>query len=536
MNRSQQKWSDVMPVFVHILAWTTLLWMILLSLAMVITLNFSLRTNQERIDTILRSQAVSLASSISVRNACESGVCTRALVRYLDMIYETDDDLTSLTIANTDCIRVYHVEHDKIGLHFVGGDQYAALQGRQYFSDATGALGPQRRYFCPVLNDNGTVIGFVMAGTAVQRINELRNDIYHAYVRFAGILAILTVLFSLALAYILQSWLNTVSPNDLLRLYLTKSELLDSLDEGLLSLDGSGNIQFLNRSAEAMLDQRGDALIGKNVDSLIQDDGGNSLLLSPGDNKPTSFPNIMAAVPPLQSEKKQVSRVIILKDKTELFRQAEQLNGSRHIIESLRANNHEFMNRLQVISGLIQIGRYDDALEYISNQSTLNARSISPIMQKIYNPSVAALLLGKLPNARERDISVTLLSNSYLPQHSAFLSTADLVTVIGNLLENAIEAVNIQEQGKPRNIALQITEDTSGLFIEVSDSGVGIAPENVDKIFQSGFSTKAPEGRGIGMYLIDQIVTRNQGTIDVDTEVGCGTTFTLIFNKERTWK
>ena len=215
------------------------------------------------------------------------------------------------------------------------------------------------------------------------------------------------------------------------------------------------------------------------------------------------------------------------------MRQAEQLNGSRHIISALRANTHEFMNKLQVISGLLQIRRYDDALDYIGAISATQSELISPVLQCIQNHTVAALLLGKLTNTRELKIQMTLLEVSALPEHSLYLSTADLVTVLGNLTENAIEAIDAQTGDGPRSLVIQITEDDNGLLIMVSDTGTGIAPADLDRIYLSGYSTKAQEGRGVGMALIQEVVTRRQGSIEVDSEPGCGTTFTLIFNKKR---
>ena len=134
---------------------------------------------------------------------------------------------------------------------------------------------------------------------------------------------------------------------------------------------------------------------------------------------------------------------------------------------------------------------------------------------------------------RELDIQPTLLANSSLPEHSAYLSTEELVTVVGNLLENAIEAVDAQNGDRPRSVVAQITEDGTGLLIIVSDTGTGIPPEDLERIYTPGFSTKAPEGRGVGMSLVGEIVARRGGSIEADSEAGAGTTFTLIFNRKR---
>ena len=120
-----------------------------------------------------------------------------------------------------------------------------------------------------------------------------------------------------------------------------------------------------------------------------------------------------------------------------------------------------------------------------------------------------------------------------MPEHSSYLSTAELVTIVGNLLENAIEAVNAVADDRPRRIVLQITEDDRGLLLQVSDTGVGIPPEMLPRIFDRGFSTKAAEGRGYGMNLIHTIADRHGASLEVDSEPGDGTTITLICDRKR---
>ena len=274
-------------------------------------------------------------------------------------------------------------------------------------------------------------------------------------------------------------------------------------------------------------------MLGKSVNAVLRCQSGESLRNVEGENLATSRPSLLAGSVLMGSRESSTGQVLILKDKSEAVRRAEQLSGSRSMISALRANNHEFMNKLQVISGLLQMGRGQEALDYIGSVSASQAQSIGPVIQLIHNSNVAALILGKLNNTRELDIHMTLLTNSFLPEHSEYLSTAELVTIVGNLLENAIEAVNALPDQRTRRIVLQITEDETGLLVVVSDTGIGIPPEQLEHIFDSGFSTKATEGRGFGMNLIRNIADRHGASLEVDSEPDAGTTFTLIFNSKR---
>ncbi len=522
-----------MPYFIHAMTWIMLVWLVLISITLGLTLRYSLDTLQNKIDETLESVVCTLAETPVIRRTLEAGYCDPETFAYLDSLVSYTTDLEIISICDENAIRIYHINKERIGEHFVGGDEGRALAGERYFSDATGTMGYQHRYFSPVYGENQEILGFVMASTTQGRIQLLRSDISTTYMKLLLALTLCTILFSAGLALYLNSTLRGARPEDLLRTYLTQNDILNSLDEGLVSLDGEGIIRLVNQAAEQTLGQKEELLIGQQVDSILRTGEEESLLGVVGEDLTTSRPNLLVSSIRLDSSSRWSRQVLILKDKSDAFRRAEQLNGTRHIVSALRANNHEFMNKLQVISGLLQMGREQEALGYIGSVSATHAQIITPVMQLIHNPNVAALILGKLNNMRELDIHMTLLANSHLPEHSRYLTTRELVTVVGNLLENAIEAVNAVSGTGQRTIDLQITEDAQGLLILISDSGIGIPAEVRARIFDAGFSTKAAEGRGVGMNLIQSIVNRRQGTIEMDSEPGDGTTFTLIFNQER---
>lgn len=521
------------PYFVQALSWIMLVWFLLLGITLGLTLRYSMETLQNKIDEALQSTVITLAESRSVHRALETGACEEEMLEYLDAVVENTTDLDVITIADENSVRIYHIRRERIGQKFVGGDEARALAGERYFSDATGTMGYQHRFFSPVLDDNGFVIGFVMASTTHDRIKQLYRDISGTYLKLLLILTVCTLAFSAGLAIYLQRILRGARPEELVRTYLTQNDILNSLEEGLISLNAEGRVQMVNAAAIKTLGLREELLLNHPVDDLLRGNKGESLRDTTCENMLTNHPNVMVTSINLKTSNPWTRQVLILKDKSEAFRRAEQLNGTRHIVSALRANNHEYMNRIQVISGLLQMGRVQEAMGYIGEISATHAQIITPVMQLIHNANVAALILGKMNNLRELDIHFTLLANSCLPEHSRYLSTSELVSVVGNLLENAMEAVNAVSDDRSRTIDLQITEDDQGLLILISDSGVGIAPENIPYIHKAGFSTKAAEGRGVGMSLIMGIVEKREGSLEVDSELGAGTTFTLIFNKQR---
>lgn len=529
----KQKRGSTAPLFVQTMCWIMLLWFILLSITLGLTLRYSLDTLQDKIDDTLSSMVNTLSASPLVKQALRTGVCEPELIDYLDNLVIEMSDLDVISIADSDSIRVYHVNKTRIGEKFVGGDEGRALAGESYFSDATGTMGYQHRCFCPVFDADGTVLGFVMASTTQSRMDHLRNEIGATYGKLLLLLTVCSLIFSGCLAIYLNRVLRGARPEDVMRTYLTQNDVLNSLDEGLISLDTSGRVRLVNQAAEEALGKKEELLLGADVDSLLLTESGETLKGAEGENLPTSRPNILVNSLQVKNSSRWARQVLILKDKSELRRQAEQLGGTRHIVSALRANNHEFINKLQVIAGLLQMDRAEDALAYIGNVSAEHAQTIAPVMQLIHNANVAALLLGKLDNMRELNIRLTLLANSVLPEHSRYLSTHELVTVVGNLLENAIEAIDALPSGGERSVVFQITEDETGLLIVISDSGEGIREDVLPHIFEAGFSTKSDHGRGVGMNLIKTIADRHSGLVEVDSEPEAGTTFTLIFNEPR---
>lgn len=523
-----------LPLFWRLMVTIMACWFALLAIAFGVTLHYGLRTFENKVDEILLSCNRTLAENPSIRDMVREGVCTPEMALFLDDVVEFTEDLDYITIADANSIRIYHIDRSYVGLPFLGGDQDRALAGETYLSDAVaGHFGEQRRAFQPIFDDDGTVIGFVMSSATHERIELLRTEIYRTYINLFLLLTVCTLAFSAWLAVYLARNLRGVRPEDLIRTYLTQSDMLNALDEGLVSFDNSGRVRLVNAAAARMLGQREDLLVGRHVDELLLDEKGGSLRQLEGHTLRTSRPNVLAQKVQLPNSNLWARQVLILADKSEVMRYAEELGGTRHMLQTLRANTHEFLNRLQVISGLLQMGRVNDALDYIGSIASDHEHGITPVMQCIHNPNVGALILAKGSNMRELDIGMSLMRNSSLPQRSRYLSTNELVTVVGNLLENAMEAVNAVPAEALRSIVLQITEDEKGLLIMVSDTGVGIEPEALPHIYENGFSTKAKSGRGVGMALIKDITDRHGGSIDVDTEPGSGTTISIIFSRER---
>ena len=212
------------------------------------------------------------------------------------------------------------------------------------------------------------------------------------------------------------------------------------------------------------------------------------------------------------------------KIKKEFLAFTEDFEGTKFLVDSMRANNHDFTNKLHVILGLIQIGQYDKAVSYIQNISIIQRETISKVMNSIENPSFAALIVGKIARSSECNVKFILNEGSRLKNEDISIPSEALVTITGNLIDNALDSMNKDTSKNEKELSLGIYTRPGELLIIVKDTGTGIPDEIKEKIFENGFSTKGP-GRGIGLYHVKQLVSSLGGTITVESQVGTGTCF-----------
>lgn len=220
-----------------------------------------------------------------------------------------------------------------------------------------------------------------------------------------------------------------------------------------------------------------------------------------------------------------ICTTISKKIKKEFLSFTEDFEGTKFLVDSMRANNHDFTNKLHVILGLIQIGEYDKARNYIQNISIIQRETVSYVMHNICNSSLAALLIGKIARASECNVKFVFKENSRYSEEDIIIPSEALVTITGNLIDNALDSMN-RSSGENRLLTVGVFTKPGELLITVRDTGSGIADGFKEKIFDNGFSTKG-EGRGVGLYHTRQLIKTMGGEIFVESQVGNGACFTV---------
>lgn len=222
-----------------------------------------------------------------------------------------------------------------------------------------------------------------------------------------------------------------------------------------------------------------------------------------------------------------ICRVLSIKIKREFLAFTEDFEGTKFLVDSMRANNHDFTNKLHVILGLIQIGQYEKAVSYIENISIIQRETISKVMNSIENPSLAALVVGKIARASECNVRFTIKEGTSYKNDDITVPSEALVTITGNLIDNALDAMNMDSSNTDKELQFGVYTKDGELLIIVKDTGPGIPKENLEKIFENGFSTKGT-GRGIGLYHTKQLIESLGGKITVESQAGRGSCFMVI--------
>jgi two-component system, CitB family, sensor kinase len=440
-----------------------------------------------------------------------------------------------VVVGNKDGIRYSHPIPKRIGKKMVGGDNEIALSGEPSITEAIGSLGPAVRGKSPIINDNKEIIGLVSVGFLTTSINEIIWP-YKLKILLIGIFTLLIgIIGSTLIAKGVKRATHGLEPKEIGLLYKEKSAILEAIREGVIAINRDGDITMVNHTALEMLEMDTANLIGTNILKTIP----NSRLIDVISTGKSEFDeqmklgksNVVAnRVPIMDYNGNVLGAVATFRNKNELYRLNEELAQVKGYSEGLRAQTHEFSNKLYLISGLIQLGSYQEALDVITKESNVQRNFTQFIMKQISDPYIGGLLIGKFN--RSKELKVTFLIDPAstfkdIPQ------TADrqlLITIIGNLVDNAMEAA-VKKNGYESEVKICLSDTGKQLLIEVEDNGEGIPFSIANKLYQKGYSTKGKD-RGYGLYLIKQSVEQLNGELFYERTKSNTTLFTVIIPKE----
>jgi len=507
--------------------------------------------------------AEAVARSGTVVDAVQRPNPTKILQPYAESVkHATHTDF--VVVMATDRTRYTHPTLSLIGKPFVGTID-KALRGGTVIETHMGSLGESVRAVVPVRDEFGTVIALVSVGITTDAINQKLLSRAPAVLVPTALALLLAAAGSWLLSRRLRRQTHGLGPAEMTRMYEYHDAVLHSVREGLVVVDRTGRVTLVNDEARRLLDLPDDApvttlaLPGEVADLLTTPNdvrgradppttpndahGRADLPTTPSDARgradlPTTPSDahgraddqpvlvgdrvLVANQREIRSQGQTIGSVLTLRDHTELRALTGELDSVRGLTEALRAQAHEAANRLHTVLTMVELGRKDEALRLATAELAAAQQLTDQVVGALDEPALAALLLGKSAQAAERGVQLIVDDASRLDGER--LPSRDLLTVVGNLVDNALEAVAGTDP--PRTVTVLVVEEDGEVLVRVSDSGPGLPENDVAAAFQRGWSTKE-NGRGVGLSLVRQVADRHGGTYRVTQRPGGGAVVTI---------
>lgn len=448
--------------------------------------------------------------------------------KYTQEIQEVTD-VEFIVILDMQGLRLIHPDADKIGKPMEGGDGDRVLHGQTYLSSAKGSLGLSLRAFRPVINakhqQTGAVVVGLMSSNITRSVARVNQPIMSALT--------LALLVGIALAVVLANSIKKIlfglEPVAIARLLEERNALLESVREGILAIDQDARLTVINSEAKRILKLAGipTDILGHKVDEFIPQTRLPEILVSGEPELDYELDingiSILTNRVPLYVNGVISGAIATFRDMSEVRQMAEELTGVNRYVEALRSSAHEFLNKLHVINGLVHSNHHHALTSYLAEIIHDNQDEQETVHQLVRDPVLAAFLVSKFSRARELGVRFTLDISEPLPEIGDPKIAHHLVTLLGNLIDNGLDAVQTMDN---KEVTLRIAVLNEDWEMEISDTGPGITPEKIPEIFRRGYSTKG-ENRGIGLFLVSAVLDKLNGSMDVSGHPGQGMHFLI---------
>ncbi|MCB5907709.1 sensor histidine kinase [Streptomyces pinistramenti] len=432
-----------------------------------------------------------------------------------------------VVVMDTHGVRWSHTNTAEIG-HHVSTDPRRTLAGQEVRQIDTGTLGRSARAKVPLRDPGGAIVGAVSVGIAYDSVHGLLLSAIPGLLRYAGAALAVGVLAAVGVARSLRRRTHGVATADISALLDEREAMLHGIREGVVAFDRKGRIRLVNDEAGRLLGLGADAA-GRALDEVLPPGRTTDVLAGRVDGSDLLAVSGGRVLVANRVATRDGGAVVTLRDRTELELLGRELDSTQGLLDALRAQDHEHANQLHTVRGLLELGRYDTAVEFVAEVASAHRASAEQIAERVHDPLLSALLVGKAAIAAERGVALRISPATLLPD--TVVDPRDLVTVLGNLIDNALDATAEHRCAEPFVEAELRAEGTTAV-VRVSDTGPGVPPEMRERIFAEGWSTKSvtvsSRGRGIGLALVRRLSERYGGMARVTARAGGGAVFTVV--------
>ncbi|TWT25247.1 sensor histidine kinase [Planomicrobium sp. CPCC 101110] len=515
------------------------------SLILAVVLVMGVFLNYFMTDTLeaqLGEQALSVAESIALNPAIALAFSEddpAAIIQPLVSPIQQSIDAEFIVVGNMDEIRYSHPNPGQIGQKMVGEDNARALFfGETYLSKATGSLGNSLRAKVPIYSDD-KIIGVVSVGFLADDIQTLIGNYNKELWLMLLSIGLVAALAAIGIASYLKHKLHGLEPEEISRLLLQKETILQSTHEGIIAVNSKGQITLLNHMAQQLLfggDASADKLIGEPIGRVLPTSDLPEILATQKSHYDKEHRYGGHAVyvnsGPIFYENTLIGAVSTFRNKTEIDQLTKELSQVKQYANALRAQTHEFSNKLYTISGLVHLNKKQEVLEFIRMENDIQQEWIQQLIGKVSDPLISGILLGKLNQASEQQANLAISPDSRLKTPLTDPQKEALLAAIGNLIDNALDAVKENPAGN-RRISLYFTDVGTDILLEIDDSGPGIPMESEGRLFNEGFSSKTGKDRGYGLSTTRRLAMLAGGELHMEESDLGGACFVVSLPKRR---
>ncbi len=461
-----------------------------------------------------------------VQNADEFGILQSLAERI-----RLESEAIFVVITDRQGIQVSNTDRQQIGSQYVKpGESRALRYGRPYLSKALSSDGAIISGNTPVFDAELNIVGMVSVGYLVENVRPITQGYLEKELFYIWIFITLGLAVAILIARGVKRATFGLEPQEIANLFQEREAIIASIREGIIATDEHGQLSLLNQTAQEMLSS---SRKGQEISELFPEidfsqvlHRGESILSREISIQGTEMIFNMV---PISHDNQIRGAVATLRCKDEIDLIGKELSQVQSYSDMLRAQTHEYNNRLHAIVGMVQMEAYDEVLDFISEETTGHRLLVRLLTETVPDPTLSSFLIGKYMHASEMKVEFNIDPECQMLDIPDNLNRHQLVTVLGNIINNAFDAALAGE--RPPRVDLFMTDFGNDLIFEIADSGAGIPQEMRDTVFVRGISTKNGEKRGYGLYLVNNTLKALRGGISIQTADIGGALFVIEIPK-----
>ncbi|WP_237389725.1 ATP-binding protein [Bacillus sp. USDA818B3_A] len=438
-----------------------------------------------------------------------------------------------VVIGNKENIRYSHHITKYIGKPMGSSNKPVFENNASIIYEGTGISGKAIKAKTPIYNEDGEIIGVSSVGFLTSEVEGKVHSYRIKLIHFTVFILLIGIGGAIIISKRVKKLIFNLEPEEISFLFKEKEATLESIRDATVAVNKDGKVTSINKRARELLKhdhiEKGMRMEHGRLNTLIKFVMENQQNII---NQKVIFGELLYLVDgsPILENHRTRGAVLTIRPVSEIEEIIDEVSKVQNVSEHIRAQNHEYLNKLNTIYGLITLEQYDEARELISEEVKERQDIVVFLTSSVKDPFIAACLLGKINRSKELKVDLEIDKDSNLESIPSTLNTKLFVSILGNLIDNAMEAA-VRANSDGAYVKVSFTDIGSDIIFDIEDNGNGIPQEWQDKIFIQGFTTKEGENHGLGLAIVKNALKRMEGEIFISTSDSGGAQFTIVLPK-----